>query len=106
MREIESSSGKKIHKKDKVFFSFEENAPIKKNEGKEGRNSAIFQMAFHWHNHEFKNILFNPNLDNAVFYNHLLMTFKGSLYAKSNLIPQNLLLSQKLVKLIPLGSIF
>lgn len=54
-----------------------------------------------WRAHEFKNILFDPNSLNSVFFTHLIQTFKGLAYAQSILRPTNLGgLQNKMVKLL------
>jgi len=59
-----------------------------------------------WKSHKFKNIIFNPNSSAEVFYDHLIMTYKGLIYAKEFLEePDQSFLKNKNVKFLWTGNL-
>ena len=89
----------------KIFFSFENKSNLGKKTITQRKSNQIIPSNYFWKNHQYKMILFNPNATNEMFYNHLVMTYKGLKYAKECLKQPDLMnLQNKLVKLVPLSN--
>lgn len=88
----------------KVFYSFQEESQRKTKHNK--KSDIISKNYSKWLSHKYKNIVFNPKSPNEVFFNHLLMTYKGLMYAKYCLAPQSFPSKKNCVKLIPLRKDF
>lgn len=84
----------------KVFYSFQEESPRKQEQNK--KSDINPKISSKWLSHKYKNLVFNQKSPNEVFYNHLLMTYKGLMYAKYCLAPQSFPSKKNCVKLIPL----
>jgi len=90
----------------KVFFSFDNESP-RKSKIIIPRKSSPIRVKSGWRSHEFKNILFDPKASEEIFQNHLVLTYKGLIYAKEFLRqPNGGLLQKQFVKLLSYGNNF